>query len=581
MEHLLHLRRHSVVPMVLRRMRAPLITLIVAYSVSVLGLVLIPGTTVDGDPYRMDFMNAFYVVSYTATTIGFGEIPHGFTGAQRLWMTFSLYLVVIAWFHAIGSIIGLVGDPQFQRAVTWNRFRRQVRKLTDPFHLVCGYGDTGAQLVQEITDSGGRAVVIETVQGHTYELGLEDLRSYVPRFCGDASHADNLLAAGITSPQCRSVLAVTDNDHANLQIAITAKLLNPGLPVVARASSDEAHANMASFGTDHIISAFDTFAGGFVMALEAPRLHRMYEWMSPHPEIPLTSERLPPRGRWILCAPGRLGKMLCRRLGRMGTETVLVGAERPPWMRSDQPHVKGKGTEAETLLAAGIEDPATVGVVAGTDDDADNLSVVMTARQLRPEVFMVARLNTRANRRIFEAARLNMIMEPSGIIALRIMRLLTTPLLPQFLRLMREYDDAYVGELLEQWQESMGSDTPCIRALTVGGAQMPAVADALQRQQTVTLTDLLRDPRQRRAMLPARVLTIERGGELTLLPDPDTRLSAGDTLLLCARADALRPILWTINNVDVFRYVMTGEQRPDGWLWRWLAKRRPEHPCER
>lgn len=572
MEQLLHLRRHSVVPMVLRRMRAPLITLIVTYSVAVLGLVLIPGTTADGTPYRVDFLNAFYVVSYTATTIGFGELPHAFTGGQRLWMTLSLYLVVIAWFYAIGTIVGLVRDPAFQRAVTWNRFRHQVSGLGEPFHLVCGYGDTGAQIVHEITESGGRAVVIETVEGQTYELGLEDLRSFVPRYCGDASHVDNLLAAGITQGHCQSVLAVTDDDHANLQIAITAKLLNPPLAVIARSGSDETRANLASFGTDYIVSAFDTFAGGFAMAIESPRLHRVYEWMSPRPEVPLTSERLPPPGRWIVCAPGRLGKQLCQRLPPTDTEVMLVSEDVPAWMAADQAHVAGKGTEAGTLRQAGIERQDTVGVIAGTDDDADNLSIIMTARQLRPDLFMAARLSTRANRRVFEAAELDMIMEPSGIIALRIMRLLTTPLLPRFLKCLRDLDDAYVGELLEHWQQTMGHETPRIRAFTVGPEEMPAVADALGRWP-VTLGDLLRDPRQRRERLPAEVLMHERNGELALLPDPATSLQAGDTLLFCAREEALGPLAWTINNLDAFRYVMTGEQRPDGWLWRRFARR--------
>lgn len=560
--------------MVLRRMRPPLITLIVTYAISVLGFVLIPGETAEGAPHRMDFLHAFYFVSYTATTIGFGEIPHAFTEGQRLWATITLYMLVIAWFSAIGSILGLIRDPVFQRVVTWNRFRRQVRKLAEPFHLVCGYGDTGAQLVQEITGAGGRAVVIDKVEGHTYELGMADLRTFVPAFCGDASQADNLLAGGITHRGCESVLAVTDDDHANLQIAITAKLLNPRLPVIARAGSDEVHANMASFGTDHIVNAFDTFAGGFAMAIQSPCVHRLYEWMSPRPEIPLTSDRLPPPGRWIICAPGRLGKMLHRRLDEMATEMVLVAEELPPWMSADQPQVEGKGTEAETLRRAGIDLEETVGVIAGTDDDADNLSIVMTARQLRPDLFMVARQSDRANRYIFEAADLDMIMEPSGIIALRMMRQLTTPLLPQFLRRIREYEDDHVGDLLARWQARMGVDTPRVRALTLGWRDAPAVADALLSGRTVTVADLLLDPANRSESLAAEVLMIERDGELVLLPDAGTVLAPGDTLLLCSSARALRPIAWTVNNMDAFRYVMTGQQRPDGWLWRWLARRR-------
>jgi voltage-gated potassium channel len=60
----------------LRRMRAPLLLLMLAYSISITGLVLIPGVDDQGEVWRMDFFHAFYFVTYTAPTIGFGEIPY-------------------------------------------------------------------------------------------------------------------------------------------------------------------------------------------------------------------------------------------------------------------------------------------------------------------------------------------------------------------------------------------------------------------------------------------------------------------------------------------------------------------------
>ena len=48
---------------------------------AVLGLTLIPGRDPAGQPYRMSFFDAFYVMSYTASTIDFGEIPYAFTSS--------------------------------------------------------------------------------------------------------------------------------------------------------------------------------------------------------------------------------------------------------------------------------------------------------------------------------------------------------------------------------------------------------------------------------------------------------------------------------------------------------------------
>jgi len=45
----------------------------------------------------MTLFQAFYFTSYTASTIGFGEIPYAFTDRQRLWVTVIIYASVIGW----------------------------------------------------------------------------------------------------------------------------------------------------------------------------------------------------------------------------------------------------------------------------------------------------------------------------------------------------------------------------------------------------------------------------------------------------------------------------------------------------
>ena len=78
-------RSHRGVFVLLRRVRTPLILLIVAYAVAVLGFTLVPGVTPAGQPWRMSIFHAFYFVSFLGTTIGLGEIPYPFSDPQRLW----------------------------------------------------------------------------------------------------------------------------------------------------------------------------------------------------------------------------------------------------------------------------------------------------------------------------------------------------------------------------------------------------------------------------------------------------------------------------------------------------------------
>src|SRR3954453_18032028 len=147
--------------LVLRRMRVPLIVLIVIFAVSVLGLTLIPGVDAQGRPWRMGFFDAFYVMSYTATTIGFGEIPYPFTYSQRMWVTVSIYLTVIGWAYAIGSLLALLQDRSFRSALALQRFRRRVLRLGEPFVLVAGYGRAGELLGHALDALGRRFVVLD------------------------------------------------------------------------------------------------------------------------------------------------------------------------------------------------------------------------------------------------------------------------------------------------------------------------------------------------------------------------------------------------------------------------------------
>src|SRR5678815_2503097 len=124
--------------LLLRRLRAPLITVIIVYAIAVGGLALIPGNSPDGLRQPMSIFHAFYVMSYTATTIGFGELPYPFTDAQRLWVTFAIYLSVTAWAYMLGSVVALANDAPFRAMLARGFFIWRLRGVAEPFYVLCG-----------------------------------------------------------------------------------------------------------------------------------------------------------------------------------------------------------------------------------------------------------------------------------------------------------------------------------------------------------------------------------------------------------------------------------------------------------
>ena len=557
----------SVVFLFLRRMRAPLIVLIASYAIAVLGLSLIPGVDAEGNPWRMSFFHAFYFISYTATTIGFGEIPYPFSDAQRLWVTFSIYLTVVAWFYAIGKIFALLQDAAFQRVLATARFARRVRAIAEPFYIVCGYGETGSLLVQALDHDGVRSVVIDVDPERINELDLADLQSSVPALVVDASLPQSLVLAGVRRGHCAGVVAVTNSDAANLAIAIATKVLNARVPVVARSESREIAANMASFGTDYVIDPFERFGSYLGVAVSAPSLYLLREWLTAVPGTPLAEPIAPPKGDWVLAGFGRFGRAVAHNLAETGDRVVVI--ETDPEGSGRPQAVRGSGTEAHTLEAAGVR--SAVGIVAGTPSDVNNLSVVITARELNPDLFVVMRKNRIANGMLFDRLKPDIVMQPSRIIARTAFGILTDPLLHRFFALARDRDDGWANELVARIAAVTTDVVPDTWTMHVDrhGA---ATAFEWAAAEALHIEHLLTDPADRESRLPIVPLLIARGSEDSLLPADSTPVKTGDRILFCGPREASRRQTYAAHNPNAMQYIVTGEI-PSSAVWRWLGRR--------
>jgi len=554
-------------------MRAPLLTLVVVYSIAIVGLVLIPGRLPDGSTWHLSFFHAFYFVSYMSTTIGFGELPRTFSDAQRIWVTFCVYATVISWLYSVGSMIALLQDKALRRASEERWFAHHVRRLKEDFYLVCGYGQTGSGLVRALTDRNQRAVVLDSNPERIDLLKLEPLLEFVPALWADVQRPDNLLLAGLRSPYCAGVLALTSSNDVNLKVALAAKLMHPDVKVICRADSHDVEANMASFGTDYIYDPFDIFARYLGHAIDSPCLTSLQDWLGQLYGSPLPDPIYPPAdGLWIICGYGRFGKALYARLAEQGIEVTVIEMQPDNTGLPPGPLVKGRGTEAVTLEQADVH--RAVGLVAGTDDDANNLSIIMTAKQLNPDLFTVVRENQLMNDELFKAVNADILMHPSLIVAQRIRTLLSAPLLMELVSWAEREPDSWSCELVSRIVALVKDHPPSLWELDVG-ATFGYATERLERTGlTPSLGDLLRDPRNRDEQLPAIILIQRRGNVHWPLPSLERSLCAGDKLLICGRSAAHGWMQWTLNNPDALAYVVGGTRIARGALWRWLEARR-------
>lgn len=558
---------NSVFFLVLRRMRAPLIALIVFYAVAVLGLTLVPGVNADGTPAPpLSFFHAFYFISYTATTIGFGEIPNAFSDAQRLWVTVCIYITVVGWTYSILTLLSLLQDKSFQHTLVASRFARRVARIQTPFYLVCGCGETGSLICRALDLMGFDFVILDKDVQRIEELDLEDFKTNDPALAADARLSVNLLMAGVRHPRCRGVLAVTNDDECNLAISINVRLLNPDVAVLTRVRSPAVAANMRSFGTQHIVNAYERFAEYLALAVSAPEAFRLIEILTGLPGSPLPAAHRPPRGHWIVCGYGHFGQAVARYMSLPGIELTIVDPDANGLENGRL--VLGSGTEASVLQEAGVM--AASGIVAGSNNDVANLSIAMMAKQLNPDLYVVARQNQAANDLLFETFRADFSMVHTRVVAQECISILTTPLLARFLVAVRQSEESWSKALSTRLESICEGLVPQVWDIRLEGQTAPAVHKALMERRPITVDGLVRDNADRDTILPAVVLMVERDGRSFLLPQGDFRLHEGDALLLAGQHQVRSALDLTLKNANALDYVLTGKDQRGGWLWRAL-----------
>ncbi|MDA1075289.1 MAG: NAD-binding protein [Proteobacteria bacterium] len=535
---------------VLHDMRGPVVSLVLVYTVGIIGMVLMPGPVVDGATMHMSIFHAFYFMAYTATTTGFGELPHEFSDAQRMWTIFCLYMSVIAWIYAIGAIIRLVQNPYFTQALAQRRFAANVQRLHDPFVVVCGFGDTGSLLARGLSDHRINGVIIDSDVERIKALGLRDYDVTMPGLCADASVPKNLQDAGIARPNCMAVVVFTD-EALSLKIAVMTRLLNPAAKVICRSTTREHDEELRALGAVSIADPFESFARELSLVWHAPVQHALEDWLVGARGASMAQPIKCPEGRWVLCGYGRMGQWLYGSMQPLGMTPMVIDPGLTQTHDLDA-MIVGLATR-RNLEAAGTSE--SVGVIAATDSDTDNLAILLSARNLNPDAFLVVRQNHHENEVAFQAASADLIMQPSLVCARRILLSLISPLVQPFLDALEKNPQVMVEKTYPRLAEVFDDQPPRLWTVDIDSQSAPAVIDCVA---PVELGTLLRHPSNRDRRVACVPLMIDRSGRRLLMPDDELVIEAGDRLLMCGINGAQADLEATLTSAYTLPYLMTG-----------------------
>ena len=558
---------------VMREMRRPIMALLIVYSFSILGMTLIPGSMNEHgvENEKMSIFHAFYFMTYTATTTGFGEIPHKFSDAQRFWVIICLYTSVVIWIYAIGAIVRLLQNPFLVRALEEWKFSRSVNRIATDYFILCGFGDTGSVLTRGLNEYRFPCVIIDENEERIKALHLRNYNVPMPGLYADASIPKHLLEAGITRSNCKAIVAITNNEEVNLKISTTARVLNPTIEIITMSKLEAVEDTLANLGGEvHVVDPFKTFAQVLAATMHNAGFYALNKWLIQSKKGTIDYYVKPPLGKWVICGYGRMGSEVARVLKKYGVDTTIID---PNARYADQHehYIVGRPT-SKTLEKANIKEAA--GIVASTNDDGHNLGILLNARHANPNLFTITRQNHHYNEVTFAATKTDIIMQPTLVTAQKILFLLIAPLLKSFFAYLLENEVGRAREMeqvIETLKQTIGDKTPYLTSLHFTHEKSRAVIEWLNRGETVLLGDLLRNPDNRNRALEVVVFVIKSGNQTIVLPNHQYRIQEDDEVLFCSTKLGERLFHAIVNNEYKLHYTQNGTFLPRGWAAQRLA----------
>lgn len=213
----------------------------------------------------------------------------------------------------------------------------------------------------------------------------------------------------------------------------------------------------------------------------------------------------------IVCGFGRMGSHICHQLQARGIPVLVIEEHPDTQARALEQGfltVLGDATEEETLRKAGIEKAR--GLVAVVDTDAENLYTILTAKEIRPDLEMIARAAEESAHKKLIRAGADKVISPYQIGAVRVLMNIIKPTVVGFLELVMDQ-----------------------KQLNVELEEVEVAENSAYAGKALVETDIRRE-------LDLIIIAIKKkDGTMAFNPGPDTVVESGDTLIAMGHTDML------------------------------------------
>ena len=237
--------------------------------------------------------------------------------------------------------------------------------------------------------------------------------------------------------------------------------------------------------------------GGLPKRLQRRRYQRMLETLSDH---------------FIICGYGRIGSIVAQQFQRQNIPFVVVerdGTRMQAAMDDGALAVEADASREEVLKRVGIE--RARGLVAAVGTDAENVYAVLSARVMRPDLFIISRAETEDAKQKLKRAGADRVLSPYQIGAIQIAQMALRPAVVDFV----DFATSSTNMELALEEIAIAAESALVNR---------SILDANLRQKYGVI-----------------VVGIQRqNGSMEFNPEPDSVIRSGDKLVVLGRPDSMK-----------------------------------------
>lgn len=231
-----------------------------------------------------DVLEALYMTVITLTTVGFQEV-HPLSQAGKIFTMFLIVSGVGFILYFLSSTTGMMIEGTLKDVFGRRKLEKKISHI-EGHYIVCGFGRIGRTVSQLLKEKPIEVVMIER-NPDCIPIFQEKNLLYVS---GEATSEEVLLKAGIL--KAKGLVAAASSDADNVYITLTARGLNPGLFILARAAEESSIVKLTRAGADKVVSPYDIGARSMANSILRPTVIDFIELAMHNRSLDLQIEEL-------------------------------------------------------------------------------------------------------------------------------------------------------------------------------------------------------------------------------------------------------------------------------------------------